>query len=149
MVFLAYLVYAQWGDDEAQSHWLLALAGEMLVFAGAYQFMRWKRACADMCRSPLAFVYIYDSRRGVRNALRAGTICGAYCLGCCWATMTVLVVVGLTSLAWMTILSMLFFVEKNWKHGSAVAKVAGIGLMALGVAVLAYPPLLARISDLA
>ena len=62
--------------------------------------------------------------------------------------MTVLLVVGLMSLVWMTILSVLFFLEKNWTHGDAVAKVAGIGLMVLGVAVLAYPPLLAGISNL-
>lgn len=47
----------------------------------------------------------------------------------------------------MTILFVLFFVEKNWKHGRAVANVAGIGLMVLGIAVLAYPPLLAEISN--
>ena len=148
VVFAAYSVYSQWGDEAARSHWLLTLAGETLVFAGAYQFIRWKRVCAEMCRSPLAFVYIYDSRRGMRNALRAGSIYGAYCLGCCWAAMTVLVVVGLMSLVWMTILSVLFFLEKNWKHGGAVAKIAGIGLMVLGVAVLAYPPLLTGISNL-
>jgi hypothetical protein len=48
VVFLAYSVYAQWRDDATQSHWLLTLAGETLVFAGAYQFMRWKRVCADI-----------------------------------------------------------------------------------------------------
>jgi predicted metal-binding membrane protein len=95
----------------------------------------------------LAFVYIHDGRRGVRNALRAGIVHGVHCLGCCWAAMTVLVVVGLTNRVWMTILFVLFFVEKNWKHGRAVANVAGIGLMVLGVAVLAYPPLLAGISN--
>jgi predicted metal-binding membrane protein len=147
VVLLAYWVFVQWDQNAAQSHWLLALAGEMLVFAGAYQFMRWKRLCADMCRSPLAFLFIHDCRRGVRNALRAGMVHGAYCLGCCWAAMTVLVVVGLTNLVWMTILFVLFFVEKNWKHGRAVATVAGLGLMVLGVTVLAYPPVLAGISN--
>ena len=147
LVFLAYWVFTQWDDDAAQSHWLLTLAGETLVVAGAYQFMRWKQLCADMCRSPLAFVFIHDGRRGVRNALRAGMVHGAYCLGCCCAAMTVLVVVGLTNLVWMTILFVLFFVEKNWKHGRAVANVAGTGLMVLGVAVLAYPPLLVGISN--
>jgi len=147
VVLLAYRVFTQWGDDAAQSHWLLMLAGEMLVFAGFYQFMRWKRRCAEMCRSPLSFDFIHDSYRGVRNALRAGVVHGAYCLGCCWAAMTAFVVVGLTNLPWMTILFVLFLVEKNWKHGRAVANVAGIGLIVLGVAVLAYPPLLVGISN--
>ena len=146
-VFLAYWIFAQWDDDAAQSHWLLTLAGEMLVFAGVYQFTRWIRHCAEICRSPLAFVYMYDSRRGVHNALRAGMVHGAYCLGCCWAEMTVLVVVGLTNLLWMTMLMVVFYVEKNWRHGRAGAKVAGVGLIVLGVAVLAYPPLLVGISN--
>ena len=59
----------------------------------------------------------------------------------------VLVVVGLTNLVGMAILFVLFLVEKNWKHGRTVANIAGIGLILLGVAVLAHPPLLAGISN--
>ena len=147
VVWLAYLIVAQWGDDAVQSQWQPRLAGGMLVFAGLYQFTRWKRLCADMCRSPLTFVYVHDLYRGVRNALRAGMVHGAYCLGCCWAEMLVLIVVGLTNLTAMAILFLLFLVEKNWKHGHAVANVAGLGFMVLGVAVVAYPPLLAGISN--
>ena len=61
--------------------------------------------------------------------------------------MIVLVVVGLTNLLGMAILFVLFLVEKNWEHGRAVAYVAGIGMMTLGVAVLGYPPLLTAISN--
>jgi predicted metal-binding membrane protein len=61
--------------------------------------------------------------------------------------MLVPLVVGLTNLGAMAILFVLFLVEKNWKHGRAVVNVAGIGLIVLGVAVLAYPPLLAGISN--
>jgi predicted metal-binding membrane protein len=147
VVGLAYLVFAQWGDDAARSDWLSRLAGETIAFAGLYQFTRWKRHCADMCRSPLTFVYVHDLSRGLRNALRAGMVHGAYCLGCCWAEMLVLIVVGLTNLPAMAILLVLFLVEKNWKHGAMVANVAGIGLIVLGVAILAYPPLLAGISN--
>ncbi|HKA41371.1 MAG TPA: TSUP family transporter [Burkholderiales bacterium] len=147
VVWLVYRVFAQWGEDAAQPQWLLTLASAMLFFAGFYQFTRWKRRCADMCRSPLTFVFIHDSYRGVHHALRAGVVHGAYCLGCCWAEMMVLVIVGLTNLLGMAILFVLFLVEKNWKHGRAVANVAGIGMMMLGVAVLAYPPLLTAISN--
>ena len=147
VVWLAYRVVAHLEQDAAQPHWPLMLAGAVLAFAGFYQFTRLKRRCADMCRSPLTFVFNHDSHRGVGNALRAGVVHGAYCLGCCWAAMTVLVVVGLMNLVWMTILFALFFVEKNWTHGRAVAKAAGVSLIALGIAILAYPPLLAGISS--
>jgi predicted metal-binding membrane protein len=147
VVWVMYQVFAQWGDDAAQSRWLLTLAGAMLVFVGFYQFTPWKRRCADWCRRPLTFVFIHDSEAGAGDSLSAGVIHGSYCLGCCWAEMIVLVVVGLTNLGAMAILLVLFLVEKNWKHGRAVANVAGIALMALGAALLAYPPLLAGISN--
>jgi len=60
--------------------------------------------------------------------------------------MIVLVVVGLMNIPWMAILFVLFFLEKNWKHGRAVARVAGIGLMVLGAAIAVYTPLLTTIS---
>jgi predicted metal-binding membrane protein len=147
LAWLAYRLFVQWDDDGTPLPWLSTLCGGLLLFAGAYQFTRWKRHCADMCRRPLTFVFIHDGYRGVRNALRAGAVHGAFCLGCCWAEMTVLVVVGLMNLAAMTILFLLFFVEKNWKHGRAVANVAGIGLALLGVAVIVNPSLLTAISN--
>ena len=82
----------------------------------------------------------------MRSALLAGISHGAYCLGCCWALMSVLLVVGLMNLAWMAGLFLLFFVEKNWRHGLAMARVAGAALVALGIAVAARPPLLELIS---
>ena len=146
LMLLMYTVFLHWDDDGA-ARWLHLLAGEILIFAGAYQFSRLKQHCADMCRRPLTFVFQHDFHHDVRNALHAGTIHGAYCLGCCWAQMMVLVVVGLMNLLWMPILFVLFLVEKNWKHGRAVAGVAGIGLLVLGAAVLAHRPLLNVISN--
>ena len=146
VVWLAYLAFAQWGDGAAQP-WLSRLAAALLFIAGLYQFTPLKRRWADMCRSPLAFVSIHRSGHGTRDALRAGLANGAHCLGCCWAEMMVLVVVGLTNLPAMVTLSLLFLAEKNWKRGSAVGNAAGMGMMVLGVAVLAYPSLLAAISN--
>ena len=146
VMWLGYSVFAQWDVGEAPPSWLHLLAGGILIRAGAYQFSRWKRHCADMCRSPLAFVFRHDFRRGVQPALGAGMMHAAYCVGCCWAAMMVLVVVGLMNLPWMAILFVLFFVEKNWKHGRAVASVAGIGMMVLGAAIAVYGALLTTIS---
>lgn len=142
-----YWGFAQLSDDAAQSRWLPALAGTILVVAGAYQFTGWKQICLDKCQSPFAFVAMHDFRGGARSALRAGVVHGAFCLGCCWALMAVLVVVGLMNLLWMTTIFLIFFVEKQWKHGIVLAKIAGAALMALGAAVIARPSLLALISQ--
>jgi len=143
----AYWGFAQLSDDAAQSLWLPALAGTILIVAGVYQFTGWKRICLDKCQSPFAFVAMHDFGSGARSALRAGVVHGAYCLGCCWALMAVLVVVGLMNLFWMASIFVLFFVEKHWKHGIVLAKIAGGALMALGGAVIASPAVLALISQ--
>jgi predicted metal-binding membrane protein len=132
--------------EAAQSRSLPVIAGAILASAGAYQFTDWKRACLDQCQSPFAFVARHDFGGGARSALRAGVVHGAYCLGCCWALMMVLLVVGLMNVAWMAALFVLVYVEKTWRHGLVLARAAGGALIALGVSVAAQPTLLQAIS---
>jgi predicted metal-binding membrane protein len=143
----AYWVFSQWNDDVAQSWWLPALCAAILIVAGAYQFTRPKKLCLDKCQSPLMFVASHDYRSGLGNALRAGLVHGALCLGCCWAMMMVLAVVGLMNLLWMTAIFALFFVERHWNRGLVVAKVAGAGLVLVGFAIMLSPSLLALLSQ--
>ena len=114
--------------------------------AGAYQFTAWKRLCLDKCQSPFTFIVTHDFDGGMRGALRAGIQHGAFCLGCCWALMTVLLVVGLMNLGWMVGLFLVLSAEKSWRHGLLLAKIAGALLIALGLTVIAEPSLLQRIS---
>ena len=144
--FLAYKALAQLPDEAAQTTWLPALAGAILMIAGAYQFTGWKQVCSDHCQSPLAFVAAHDFEGGAASSLRAGIVHGAYCLGCCWALTMVLLVVGLMNLTWMAAIFALFLVEKSWRHGLVMAKIAGALLVATGVLVIAHPALLHVIS---
>ena len=143
----AYWGFSQWSDDTAQSWWLPALAGAILSIAGAYQFTRPKKLCLDKCQSPLAFVTSHDNRGGLVNALRAGVVHGVLCVGCCWAMMAVLAVVGLMNLLWMAVIFALFFVERHWRRGLVAAKGAGAALVLLGIAVIVHPSLLALVSQ--
>ena len=143
---IAYKAFAPLSEDAALLAWLPALAGSVLIVAGAYQFTSWKRVCFDHCQSPFAFVASHNFDGGAVSALRAGAIHGAFCLGCCWAITAVLLVVGLMNLLWMAAVFALFFVEKSWKHGLVVARIAGAALIVLGAAVIARPALLASIS---
>gem|GEM_PF-1840605 len=68
-------------------------AGVVVAAAGLYQFTSWKSVCLRACRTPLSFVMTHDFGRGSRGALLAGVAHGAYCLGCCWALMMVLVLI--------------------------------------------------------
>jgi predicted metal-binding membrane protein len=111
--------------------------GVVLLAAGIYQFSLWKATCLRACRSPLGFVLNHDFDGGWRRAFRAGASHGGFCLGCCWALMLVLVVVGLMNLAWMAALSVLFLAERNWRHGSRLSRVAGGTLALAGLLVVA------------
>jgi predicted metal-binding membrane protein len=113
----------------------LALSG-VLVVAGLYQLSPWKGACLRACRSPIAFVMGHDFDSGAVGGLRAGGAHGAFCLGCCWALMAILMVTGLMSLPWMAALSVLILAEKNWRHGAGLGRVAGLA-MVLGAIMVA------------
>jgi predicted metal-binding membrane protein len=122
--------------------WVPRLGGAVLAVAGAYQFTRWKATCLNACRSPLTFLATHDFGSGWQGTLRAGISHGAYCLGCCWALMAVLFVVGLMNLAWMAAIAVVFLAEKNWKYAPTLIKIVGTGLVAFGLAVVVHPSLL-------
>ena len=109
--------------------------GAVLVGAGLYQPSPWKGACLRACRSPLGFVVGHDFDKGAVGGLVAGAAHGAFCLGCCWALMAVLTVVGLMSLPWMAALAVLILAEKNWSHGLGLARAAGAAMVVGGILV--------------
>lgn len=143
---VAFLGFRNLSADAADARWLPTVAGVVLAVAGVYQFTRWKALCLRACRSPLQFVLGHDFGGGARSAFRAGVSHGAYCLGCCWALMAVLVVVGLMNLVWMVAIALIFLAEKNWRHALGLTRVVGIGVLALGLGVILRPSLLPTVS---
>jgi predicted metal-binding membrane protein len=142
----AFLGFRNLPMTAAAGPWLPVLAGAVIVIAGVYQFTPLKNTCLKACRSPFGFVMTHDFGSGTPGALRAGLSHGAYCVGCCWALMSLLVVVGLMNLVWMVALAVIFFAEKNWRYGVGLTRAAGVVLVCLGVAVAAAPSLLPRIA---
>jgi predicted metal-binding membrane protein len=133
-------------EDAPLAAWLPRISGLVLVGAGLYQFTPWKRACLRACRTPLSFMMTHNFGSGVPGAFKAGLSHGGYCLGCCWALMVVLVVVGLMNLVWMALVALVFLAEKNWRHGVLFNRVVGIAVALLGCAVLLDPDLLGVVS---
>jgi predicted metal-binding membrane protein len=111
------------------------LAGAILIAAGAYQLSPWKGACLTHCRSPLGFLMTHW-REGRFGALQMGARHGAYCLGCCWALMCVLFVVGVMNLVWVAALTAFVLLEKAGPAGAIVARVAGAAMVLAGILVL-------------
>jgi predicted metal-binding membrane protein len=126
--------------------WVAPAGGLTLIVAGLYQFTGWKKACQKACRSPLTFLSTHNFGSGLVGAARVGVIHGLYCLGCCWALMAVLFVVGLMNLVWMAAIAVVFLVEKHWRHGLGFARVVGTGISAVGVAILMNPSLLTTVA---
>lgn len=112
------------------------LGGAILIGAGAYQLTPWKGACLTQCRSPLGFL-MTNWRDGQLGALQMGARHGAYCLGCCWALMCVLFVVGVMNLVWVAALTVFVLLEKVGPAGAIVARVAGAAMVLAGILLIA------------
>jgi len=136
---LPLLALLGFGELRDGGDWVDRLAGGVLVVAGAYQFTRWKTVCQKACRSPLTFLSTHDFGKGLTGTLRAGASHGLYCLGCCWALMAVLLVVGIMNLVWMAAIAVVFLAEKNWQYGAALTKVVGSALVVYGIAAMVQP----------
>jgi predicted metal-binding membrane protein len=120
----------------------------VLLTAGVYQFTPLKRVCLRRCRSPL-FLVMQHGRRATRSrlgALQTGIWHGAYCLGCCWALIAVLLAAGAMSLAWMGAIAAIVALEKASKRGEAISSALGGILIASGLLLLVAPSVLATSS---
>jgi predicted metal-binding membrane protein len=100
-----------------------------LAAAGLYQLTPLKTACLEHCRSPADFLM----QRWGRGPFRLGIEHGAWCLGCCWALMGVLVLVGMMGLAWVVGIAALVAVEKLAPRGLVWSRVTGVALLLAAV----------------
>lgn len=111
------------------------------ALAGAlYQATPFKRACLRHCRGPLSF-FMEHWRQGPRGALTMGARHGAYCVGCCWMLMLVLLALGVMSITWMVVVSLAIAVEKlaptRWTR--LASGLLATGLVALALVALVKP----------
>jgi predicted metal-binding membrane protein len=124
-------------DPAARQSWAPLALGVTLSGAGLYQFTPLKTACLRHCQSPVGFVMTHW-RDGVDGALRMGFVHGLYCLGCCWALFAVLVAVGVMSLPWMLLLTLVVFSEKVLPLGRRAPQVVGAAFVLLGLLVATH-----------
>ena len=114
------------------------VGGGLLVVAGLFQLSPFKSACLNYCRSPVSFI-VNDWREGHWGALTMGLRHGAHCLGCCWALMGLLFVLGVMNLLWIAALAAFVLLEKAAPAGRVISWASGMlllawgGLMAAGV----------------
>jgi predicted metal-binding membrane protein len=138
-IYLASVALSGLGSDVRAQ----VIAG-VLVVAGAFQLSPLKQVCLRHCRSPLGF-FLGHWRAGWRGALAMGWAHAAYCLGCCWALMVVLVAAGAMGLVWVLLIAAVVAAEKLLPRGEWIARLAGVALVVLGAAVALRPGLLAML----
>jgi len=142
LAFSACATAAQWALHE---HALLSstmatsstlVAGIILITAGIYQLTPLKTGCLAHCRSPLGFL-MSSWHDGAGGAFRMGLHHGIFCLGCCWALMALLFVVGVMNLAWVGVITLFILAEKLGPAGVRVARAGGAILLAFGALLVA------------
>jgi predicted metal-binding membrane protein len=112
-----------------------ALGGGLLVAAGIYQLTPAKETCLRHCRAPAQF-FAGHWRPGLRGAFRLGLFHGAFCLGCCWLLMSLLFFGGVMNLLWIAAITIFVLIEEVMPFGLRASRLSGVGLIALGLAVV-------------
>src|SRR5256885_5888673 len=117
-----------------QSEWLMlngwAVGAAVLALAGMFQFSGLKYRCLDKCRAPFGFIAErWQGPQPWRNAWRLGRDHGLYCVGCCWALMLLMFVVGTGNVGWMLGLGAIMAGEKNKPWGPHPSRALGRPLL--------------------
>jgi predicted metal-binding membrane protein len=110
----------------------------IFAIAGLYQFSPWKMRALAHCRTPMHSA----SGRGFIGDVSSGIRDGGFCIGCCWALMTVLLAVGVMNVRAMAGLAAVIFAEKVLPRPRLVAGLAGATLLALALVAAFVPSLL-------
>jgi predicted metal-binding membrane protein len=61
---------------------------------------------------------------------------GVFCVGCCWAIMLLMFVVGSGSIGWMLMLGVIMAIEKNMPWGARLGRPLGGALLAGAAAIV-------------
>jgi len=113
------------------------LGGIVLIAAGIYQWTPLKDACLAQCQSPLQFLIRHGGvRHDVSGCVALGLRHGSYCVGCCWALMALLFVLGVMNVLWIALLTVLVLLEKLVPFGRWLARTAGVACVVAGAWML-------------
>jgi predicted metal-binding membrane protein len=112
--------------DSAMASTSNVLGGLVFVAVGSYQWTRLKDICLTECQKPFAFLIRRGGfRHDAAGCVMLGLRHGAYCVGCCWALMTLLFVGGVMNLLWIVLLALVVLLEKVTFFGRRIAFLTG------------------------
>ena len=115
--------------------WMVGAA--VIGSAGLFQFSALKYRCLERCRTPYGFIIErWRGRTPRRDALHIGFDHGLFCVGCCWALMLLMFVVGMGNLGWMLAIGAVMAIEKNVAWGKRLSAPLGIALIAWAAGIV-------------
>lgn len=124
-----------WLSPMMDSQNTISAAG-IVFLAGFYQFMPVKNACLVHCKTPMGFL-LNEWQEGASGAFNMGVKHGAYCVGCCWAQMLIMFVVGAMNLLGMALITLLVILEKSMPlQSKLICKTVGVAFIVWGVVLL-------------
>ena len=125
----------------AQGHETITHVAEAAALIGvtAYQFSPLKDACLRQCRSPIGQVVYLTGLRGRLRDLQTGLRHAAYCIGCCWGLMLVLVMIGTMNIVIMAVVAGAILLEKYLPWPIWPSRAVGLAISAVGFASLWIP----------
>jgi predicted metal-binding membrane protein len=111
------------------------VSGAVIAGAGLYQLTPVKGRWLVRCTAPELPV----RGAGPAGGLRAGLEHGVCCVACCWSLMAALYALGMMSLTWMALVTVLIVGERMLRPRVAVVRGVAAILIVLGLAVAARP----------
>lgn len=113
------------------------VAGGLIVGAALYDLTPLKSACLRHCRN--ASLLVARWRPGASGALATGIEHGGWCVGSSWALMAALFALGVMSVTWMIVVTVLVALEKLLPWGRLAIASTAVFVAALGIAVAVAP----------
>jgi predicted metal-binding membrane protein len=138
--FILRIIDDQFADTAAT---MRTVAVIILAAAGIYQLTPLKAVCLRHCRSPLGQLLHYGNIKGPARDLKIALHHAGFCLGCCWALMTLFIAFGVMNVWAMLGLSVVVVSEKLLRHGETIGRLAGAAFVVLAVLVAVSP----RVAD--
>ena len=115
--------------DESGAFLSSTVSAVFLLVAGLYQLSPLKEACLTKCRSPFTF-FLQNWKEGVVGSFSMGLKLGIFCLGCCWALMSLAFVGGTMNLVFMVLMTLFMILEKLPNFGKYITKPLSFFLIA-------------------
>ena len=107
------------------------LAGALVIAAGVYELTRFKQNC----------------RRRCRESVRSGFEYGLYCVGSSIGLMLMLVALGIMSVTWMSVVTVLVLVQKLLPPEAAIDVPLALAIVGLGILIVVAPAWIPRLTE--